>query len=169
MIIVFLSSIAIYGCRETNQRTNTLDTNIQSGEVDTLTLVNQLKRYKFSVDSIQASLDSIQRDVYQSAEGGLIKSFYNHSDTLKKEIVYYGETGKRLLHIYRREEKTVLIEDTKVNYEEPINLSKDVEISSRVKDVYYLDGKSNLVYWVRDSQIMPSSLYAKQEKEIISN
>ena len=61
-------------------------------------------------------IDSLQRDVYESAEGGIVRSFYNQSDTLKKEVVYYGETGKRMLEIYQKQGKSVLIKDVLISY-----------------------------------------------------
>ena len=131
--------------------------------------MEKINNYKVSIDSIRFKLDSIQRDIYKSNEGGVVRVFYNKSDTLKKEVIYYGETGKRLVNIYQKQGKSVLIEDELINYTKPISVDKDSEIKNRTINVYYLDSQQNLVYWVKNNQDMHISLYKQQEKEIISD
>ncbi len=157
---------SLVGCGESNQR-STVNNKIQSEKKNTLVLVKQANKYKLLIDSTKGNLHSVQRDVYESAEGGTVESFYNQSDTIKKEIIYYGEMGKRVVHIYKKQGKTILVEDTNVSYEEPINPKKTVKISSSVTDVYYLDRRQNLIYWIKDGRKMPESRYKAQEEEII--
>lgn len=153
------------GCSEPNQQAvKELTVEVVK---DTLGIVNQANDYKLLVDSTKSSLKSVQHDIYESAEGGTVVSFYNHSDTLKKEIIYYGETGKRIVHIYLRQGKTILIEDTNISYKEPISTGREAEISGSVTDVYYLDDEQSLIYWLKDGLRMPEYQYKAQEKEII--
>lgn len=165
MLLLNLVFLSLVGCGETNQQ----KVNTQTGQVtnDTLEIVRQRNEYKSSVDSMKSSLKSLQRDVYESAEGGTVESFYNENDTLKKEIVYYGETGKRVVHIYQKQGNPLLVEDTEIRYKEPISAEKDIEISSSVTDVYYMDDKQHLIYWLKDGRQIPQSQYKEQEKKII--
>lgn len=136
--------------------------------LDTLAVVQDVNRYRLKLDSLEPNLDSLVRDVYdESAEGGTVKVFFKESDTLKKEIVYYGETGKRLLEVYQKEGNPILIEDTNVKYQEPIYSSNDISIKSKVNNTYYLNSKSDLIYWIKNDKVMSPSLYLNQSKQII--
>jgi len=165
-ILIITLFLTIVGCGE-NRSYSAKKKEVQVITLDSSLLVKEINDYKIKVDSIKFDLDSLQRDVYESAEGGIVRSFYNQSDTLKKEVVYYGETGKRMLEIYQKQGKSVLIKDVLISYTEPINVDKDVEIRDSITNVYYLDSQQNLIYWIKDNQVMPSSQYVKQEKEII--
>ena len=162
LLIISLLSLTTIGCSE-NHSSVKEENKLEVIESDTSLLVEVVNKYMMQVDSIKPNLDSLQRDIFESAEGGVVKCFYTQSDTLKKEVVYYGETGKRTLEIYQQEGSTVLIKDVKINYTEPISVDKDIETSDLVENVYYLDGKQNLIYWIKDNQVMPPSLYEKQE------
>lgn len=163
IISLFLTMVSCGENRSYSVKVN----EVQVVKLDSFLLVKEINDYKVRVDSIKSELDSIQRDIYESAEGGIVITFYNQSDTLKKEVVYYGEMGKRLLDIYQRQGKSVLIEDVVITYTEPISVEKEIEISDTIKNVYYLASQQNLIYWIRDNQIMPSSQYEIQEKKII--
>jgi hypothetical protein len=166
-ILLFnLVILSLVGCGETNQQ----KAKEQTEQVinDTLEIVRQRNEHKSLVDSMKGNLKSVQRDIYgQSAEGGSIESFYNQSDTLKKEIVYYGEIGKRIIQIYQRQGNPLLVEDTEIRYKEPISAEKDIEISSRITNVYYLDDNQHLIHWLNDGSEMPESQYKIQEEKII--
>lgn len=159
--VFFLLIIA--GCSRKDQNEVSRETHT----IDTLATVEEINSYKDSVDSMKSSLDSLEKDIYKSAEGGSIKAFYTNSDTLKKEIIYYGETGKRILHLYLREGRKIFLRDVSFKYNAPINVDEDVEISDKVEDLYYLDNKLGLIYWVRNDEVMSDSLYKVQEKELI--
>src|SRR5699024_9646693 len=123
--LIVLVSITIIGCN--GKRTSNHRTANSIKKIDTLALVKSINHYKLKIDSIKPTLDSLNKDIYKSAEGGIVKLFYNNqSDTLKKEVIYYGETGKRLLDIYLKENKPVLIEDVTVHYKKPIAIHKEV-------------------------------------------
>lgn len=166
ILLLNLVLLSLVGCGETNQQ----KVKAQTEQVinDTLEIVRQRNEYKSLVDSMKGNLKSVQRDIYgQSAEGASIESFYNQSDTLKKEIVYYGETGKRIIQIYKKQGDPLLVEDTEIRYKEPISAEKDIEISSSVTDVYFLDDKQHLIHWLKDGREIPESQYKEQEKKII--
>lgn len=165
-IILWLSFVffSLFGCKEASQQTETDQERVVTK--DTLDIVRQLNEYKVLVDSVKSNLKNVQSNIYESAEGGTKKSFYSQTDTLKKELVYYGETGKRIINIYQKLGNPILIEDIDVRYEEPISTGKDVEIRNSVMDTYFLDDKQNLIYWLKNDQKMPKSQYKEQEKEI---
>lgn len=166
ILLLNLVLLSLVGCGETNQQ----KAKAQAEQVinDTLEVVRQRNEYKSLVDSMKGNLKSVQRDIYgQSAEGGTIESFYNQSDTLKKEIVYYGETGKRIIQIYWKQVNPLLVENTEIRYKELISAEKDIEISSSVTDVYFLDEKQHLIHWLKDGREIPKSQYSEQEKKII--
>lgn len=166
ILLLNLVLLSLVGCGETNQQ----KAKAQAEQVvnDTLDIIRQRNEYKSLVDSMKGNLKSVQRDIYgQSAEGGTVESFYNQNDTLKKEIVYYGETGKRIIHIYQKQGNLLLVEDTEIRYKEPISAEKDIEIGSSVTDVYYLDDKQHLIHWLKDGREIPEPQYKEQENKII--
>ena len=166
ILLLNLVLLSLVGCGETNQQ----KAKAQAEQVvnDTLDIIRQRNEYKLLVDSMKGNLKSVQRDIYgQSAEGGTVESFYNQNDTLKKEIVYYGETGKRIIHIYQKQGNLLLVEDTEIRYKEPISAEKDIEIGSSVTDVYYLDDKQHLIHWLKDGREIPEPQYKEQENKII--
>ena len=166
ILLLNLVLLSLVGCGETNQQ----KPKAQAEQVvnDTLDIIRQRNEYKSLVDSMKGNLKSVQRDIYgQSAEGGTVESFYNQNDTLKKEIVYYGETGKRIIHIYQKQGNLLLVEDTEIRYKEPISAEKDIEIGSSVTDVYYLDDKQHLIHWLKDGREIPEPQYKEQENKII--
>lgn len=169
VILILCTLIVVVGCGENKKRIPNQEAKAQTEKVDTLALVTMLNRYKLKVDSIKHNIDSLERDIYKSAEGGTVQSFYNSSDTLKKEIVYYGETGKRLIHIYFKEKRPVLIEDTSIHYQRPISIDNEVKIESKIINTYYFDKEKHLIYWGKDGKVMPSSQYSEKSKEIIKD
>src|SRR5690606_19100615 len=88
----------------------------------------RINEYKAFVDTLKARLASVRREVDGSAEGGVIESFFNQDDTIKKEIEYYGETGKRVVHIYLIIGHPVLVLDTEIRYKEAISSGNEISI-----------------------------------------
>lgn len=167
LIFIFcLSLFAVIRCGQTDKKIESREVVIKES-LDTLTIVQNANRYRLKLDSLKPSLDSLSKDIYESTEGGTLKVFFKASDTLKKEIVYYGETGKRVLEIYLKEGNPIIIEDISIKYQEPIYSSTDVSVESKVNNIYYLNSESHLIYWIKEDQVMPPSLYLKQAKEII--
>ncbi len=166
IIIILCSLIVVVGCGENKKHTSKQESKAQTEKIDTVAFVMGLNRYKLKVDSMKRNIDSLERDIYKSAEGGTVQSFYNSSDTLKKEIVYYGETGKRLIYIYLKKNEPVLIKDISIHYQRPINIDDEVKIESRIINTYYFD-RGHLIYWNKDGKVMPSPQYSEKSDKII--
>lgn len=135
-------------------------------KIDTLRTVEQHRQSKLTIDSLKPYLDSLSKDVYETTEGGQIKTFFKQSDTLKKEMVYYGEMGKRFVEVYQENGSPFLIKHTEFRYETPIYSSDKISIKDKILNEYYLK-EENLIYWTKNDSVMPSSKYLAQEKNII--
>ncbi|MDR0228591.1 MAG: hypothetical protein LBI72_05950 [Flavobacteriaceae bacterium] len=114
------------------------------------------------VEVSKMQLKSMQRDLYEPSEGGVAKVYYKGTDTLKKEIIYYGERGKKTVDIYHKDGKFILIEDKNIVYKKPIY----VKVSDSTMNVFYLDSKQKLIFWLQNGEKVPPSKYKKKEKEI---
>lgn len=161
LILIFVA------CKSEKHEDLNKNIHIDASQVDTLATVNMLNNYKTKINNIKTNLNSSEEDIYKSAEGGAIKKFYRKADTLKKEIVYYGETGKKLIEVYLQENTPVLVKTVKFIYEKPIYVEKRTKIKKRVTNTYYFDNKLNLIYWIQDGKVMPSSIYSKKGKIIV--
>lgn len=163
ILIIICTSATFIAC---NTPPKNFPSRIQTVRADTLRIVKNINHYKQSIDSVKSSLDSLQRNIYKSAEGGSIQVFYNRGDTLKKEVIFYGETGKRILNVYYREGKPILVEEVINYYQAPISVNEQVKIENKIRNVYYFNKKTNLIYWIKNRKYVPSSQYSKKTKEI---
>lgn len=165
VIFFILLSISLTSCQEFYNQPKIRE-HIGKDTADISKFVHQTNKYKLFVDSIKNELKSIQLDIYESTESGIKTLFYNQTDTLKKEIIYYGETGKRIVATYQEEGLPILIEDTEIKYKNPICTDSNVEYMDSITNVYYLKNKK-LVYWIKNAKIMPQLQYEMQEKNIV--
>lgn len=79
VMIIGIVLMLIISCNESNHHKT--KTHMKEISNDTLEEMLQRDRYKSFVDSIQSSLKSIERDIYESAEGGTVACYYHQSDT----------------------------------------------------------------------------------------
>lgn len=168
MKYIFLLNVmllVINGCGRFSD-TQKITIEAEKGIVDTLNIVQQIDNYKKIVESNKTGMKSIRRDIYESSEGGFMELFYNEVDTLKKEIVYYGETGKREINIYQKTGKPILIEDKDIIYRDPIYVDNNVTIKDSITDVFYLDDDQKLIFWSKKDKKVSLSEYDKKQEEI---
>ncbi|MBB1140689.1 hypothetical protein [Myroides sp. WP-1] len=164
---LLLSFVILFllGCGKLNDKRNVKIQTEKNG-IDTLNVVQQIEKYKVIVEASKMQLNNFQRDVYESSEGGVAKAYYKGEDTLKKEIVYYGEGGKKTVDIYQKDGKFILIEDKDIVYKDPIYVNSDVKVSDSTLNVFYLDSKQKLIFWLKNGKKVPTSKYKIKEEEI---
>jgi len=134
--------------------------------LDTMDKVKQIEEYKQEVASFKEKLKMRQRDSFESAEGGEIRCFYIEKDTVKMEMDYYGETGRKHLVLYQKNGLPVLMEEKTFGYEEPLGINQTTTISDSLVQQFYFD-KQNLIYWLKDGQHVHSSNYKEKEEELL--
>ncbi|MBB1149292.1 hypothetical protein H4K35_03945 [Myroides sp. NP-2] len=163
----FLSLVVLFliGCGKLSEKQN-LKIQIEKNGIDTLNVVKKIEKYKAMVEASKMQLKNIQRDLYESSEGGVVKVYYKGADTLKKEIIYYGEGGKKTVDIYQKDGKFILIEDKDIVYKNPIYVNSDVKVSDSTMNVFYLDSKQKLIFWLQNGERVSTSKYKKKEEEI---
>ncbi len=166
--LLSLTALFLIGCKELSTNSN-IENHIKNEIIDTLNIVQQIEKYKATIEVSKMQLKNSQRDIYESTEGGLIKTYYKGSDTLKKEIVYYGEIGNKIIDIYQKNGKSIVIKDKDIVYKEPIGINSNAEIIDSIINIFYLDNKQKLIFWLQNGKKVPISEYKKKEEEIISN
>ncbi|WP_413513493.1 hypothetical protein [Myroides odoratus] len=164
---LLLSFVVLFliGCGKLSDKQN-VKIQIEDNRIDTLNVVQQIEKYKAMVEASKMQLKNVQRDLYESSEGGVAKVYYKGADTLKKEIIYYGEGGKKTVDIYQKDGKFILIEDKDIIYRDPIYVNNDVKVSDSTMNVFYLDSKQKMIFWLQNGKKAPTSKYKMKEEEI---
>lgn len=134
--------------------------------IDTMERVKQIDVYKLEVESLKDKMETSQRDSFETAEGGRIKYFYIKEDTVKKELDYYGETGRKHFVLYQEKGMPLLIEEIEMTYETPLGVANSVEIKDSVVQTFYYH-EQKLIYWLKNDQHVDVSKYAVKEGELV--
>ena len=115
--------------------------------IDTVQLINSLKKEYSEINSKLASFSKVKKDVLgQSAEGGNINAFYDQKGLKKVITTYYGETGKAVNEYYFNKVGIFYIFETEYFYNKPINI-RGSKINSTKENRYYLF-KNQLIKWI---------------------
>ncbi|MDM1046613.1 hypothetical protein HX004_08390 [Myroides sp. 1354] len=134
--------------------------------LDTIGRVKKIEEYKHEIESFKEKWKMSERDSFESAEGGEIRCFYIEKDTVKKEIDYYGEMGRKHLVLYQKNGLPVLMEEKIFVYEEPLGINQTTALSDSLVQQFYFD-KQNLIYWLKNGQHVHSSSYKEKEEELL--
>lgn len=163
--ILSLVALFLIGCGKLSKKQN-LKIQIEKNVIDTLNVIQQIEKYKEMMEASKIQMKNIQRDLYESSEEGVAKIYYKGADTLKKEIIYYGEGGKKTVDIYQKDGKMILIEDKDIVYKDPIYVNSDVKVSDSTMNIFYLDSKQKLIFWLQNGEKVSTSKYKMKEEEI---
>lgn len=119
--------------------------------------INNNNKLKYT----QQSLDST------SEEGGIIKKFYDNTDLKKVVISYYGETGKRVIEYYFKENEVIFVYEVEERYSRPITEDNSAKAKTKIENRIYFD-KKKIVRWINDGKrITDEKLYDEKEAELM--
>ena len=133
--------------------------------IDTLAEKKGIERYKQYIESVKGSMQMLEYDHFDTAEGGRTKSYYNGKDTVKKEIKYYGEMGRKHLDCYLKNNSPLLIEEQTFLYEKPLGSTEPVMIRDSIVHIFYFNAPLQLIYWLEDDKKVNPLYYEEKEAE----
>lgn len=120
--------------------------------------------YKDSIDHQSSTLKKVHIDLDAPAEGGEATLYLSEKDTLKMDITFYGEMGKRVYVLYLKSNHPVFCIDTNILYREPIYLSKEMKIASTSVDKIVLRNNAIISWWQNGKTVKDN--YEEKAKEI---
>lgn len=153
-----------------NSLTDTIqkaEPNLTTAYQDALDTVyrNKILSYKDSIDRKVKTLKKISKNLEGSAEGGEAILYLAGKDTLRMNVIFYGETGKSEYAFYLSKDAPVLYIGTTTFYKEAINVSKEVRIDNIVKDEVILKNKE-VISWKQNEQLSNKQKYSQKAQEI---
>lgn len=123
-----------------------------TSEVLTVTAYNNATlSYKDSIDHQIHTFKNTHIDLDAPGEGGEAILYLSGKDTLKMDITFYGEMGKRVYALYLKNSHPVFYIDSNIYYREPIYLSKEVKIASATIDEIILRNNT-IVSWSQNGK-----------------
>jgi hypothetical protein len=111
-----------------------------------------------------------------STEGGEATGYYKDGVIQKLSVVFLGESGKRSLDYYYKNEKIVFVLSTSHNYNRPIYYTKkmaeeygeveyfDIEKTRMTKERFYLSNDRVLIWLDNDRNSVPMGMKVKKTK-----
>ncbi|MFC3903898.1 hypothetical protein [Acinetobacter marinus] len=121
------------------------------------------------VDNIRAKYQHIQthlkdyrtasQDIWgESTEGGKATAHYDHSNVLQRiEVIWFGESGKRIVYYYFDHEQLVFALDQQIHYNRPIYWNQS--LADEVGDTELFDPTK--------STVIENRYYFKHEQPIL--
>lgn len=125
---------------------------------ETETINKQIKKFKI-----------VQTDVNdRSAEGGILKKYYDGKILRKAELTLFGETGQSTSEYYFSNGNLMFVNEQVEMYKAPLGTGK-VETESIETNKFFLE-KQKIIRWLNnDDEIVDQRLYEQKEKEILDD
>lgn len=128
-------------------------------------------------------LDSIQKNLDGSSEGGLLTGYYKDKKLLVIKTIYYGETGYLATEYYLENEVPFFIFQRKSNYNRPFYYNQKTAQENRDSTAFNLQKSTfeesrfyfyekSLIRWLTPSHTLanPSSkIYLDKAQELLSH
>jgi len=103
------------------------------------------------VNAINAHIEDykkVEKETYESTEGGVSVAFFNKHDLVKINATFYGETGKSVVEYYFENDKPLFIFEKQYSYYKPISIEPTRIRSTQENRLYYENGM--LMRWIDD-------------------
>ena len=174
ILFVFLFSITCFSSegisKSLNDKYNRNITFITDPTMlDTTIVINKIDEEKAIIDSSINNLRKVEKDIYGlSAEGGIIKTYYDKDNLKKFELTFYGETGKAVKEYYINSGKVILIIIKEFYYDKPIYIEGS-KVDKVIYNKYYLF-ENKLLKWIDETGISKNLKvhdYSIQEKTLL--
>jgi len=113
--------------------------------------------------------EMVQTDVNdRSAEGGILKKYFDGKILKKAALTLFGETGQSTSEYYFLNGKLIFVNDQVEMYTAPLGMGK-IETGSIETNKFFLD-KQKLIRWLNnEGEIADPNLYAQKQKEILED
>ena len=148
----------------TSDTTLTVSKSLPSNvKIDTLSYITKVKNYTDSLNKNISGLLLSKVDVFgESAEGGEISIYRNHSDTLKLIAIYYGESGKKEYDFILRYNQLVAYRETASYYTSqigkmPVKIDRTISTSFILYDGEVVAGEKGGVSIESENYLRKSS------------
>jgi len=164
--LCFLFCFIITSC--TNNNIVGTDNKQSNTSIDTVQLINTIKKEYLEINSKAAVYHKVEKNVFgQSAEGGVIIAYYDHKDFKKANTTFYGETGKVSTEYYFNKYGLFFAYSIKYLYDKPIYI-KGSKIASIQENRYYLL-KNQLIKWLDNNKksVNPNSKEYQDENKYL--
>lgn len=137
---------------------NSVESRIKEIETESEKINKEIKKLKMTETDVN--------DL--SAEGGILKKYYDGKILKKAALTLFGETGQSTTEYYFLNGNLVFINEQVEMYKAPLGTGK-VETESIETNKFFLD-KQKLIRWVdNEDEIADPSLYTQKEKEILDD
>lgn len=117
-----------------------------------------------------ATLDSIKIDIWgESAEGGIATAFYNRSNLKLIQVVWFGETGKKMIEYYFDNDKLIFAFEQAFKYNRPIYWTKKDSIEMLDDDEVFDPQKTEITenrYYFNNENLYRWLDNEKKEKDV---
>ena len=137
---------------------------------DTVELrINEIVTETETINKEIKKLEMVQTDVNdRSAEGGILKKYYDGKILKKAALTLFGETGQSTSEYYFLNGNLIFVNEQLEMYKAPLGMGK-VETGSIETNKFFLN-KQKLIRWVdNEDKIADPSLYTQKEKEILDD
>ncbi len=117
------------------------------------------EKYKVIKEDIASYVATMIEIWDESAEGGQAMAYYGNSDLKMIEVIWLGETGKKIIEYYLDNGKLIFVFDQEFNYNRPIYWDKKTaeengddevfdHIKTTVKEDRYYFHEEKLFLWL---------------------
>jgi hypothetical protein len=132
-------------------------------------LIKEIKKDCDRINKDIAKFKVVQEDINdQSAEGGILKKFYDGKILRKAVFTFFGETGQLSSEGYFLNGEMIFVLNTEERYKAPVYMGK-TEIESKEKDEFYFKNKK-MIRWINNyGEIIDIGLFPGKEKEILDD
>lgn len=131
--------------------------------------IKEIRKEYSKINSDTSKYSVVQKDINgESAEGGILKKFFEN-DVLRKAVeVFFGETGKLTAEYYFKDEEIIFVYEREDRYDSPI-YEGNGKIKSTVENRYYFNHKK-LIRWIgSDGKVVKPEQYLDKENEILDD
>jgi len=133
---------------------------------------SRIKEIRKECDRINKDITKfkvVQEDINdQSAEGGILKKFYDGNTLRKAVLTFFGETGQSTSEGYFLNEEIIFVLQTEERYKSPIYMGK-TETKSKEENRFYFKNEKIIRWIANNGKIMDTRLYPEKEKEIFDD
>ena len=107
-------------------------------------ILNIRQKYQHLQTQLQ-DYRTVSRDIWgESTEGGRATAHYDHDNVLQRiEVIWFGESGKRIVHYYFDQTQLYFTLDQEVHYNRPIYWNQS--LADEVGDTELFDPKKSTV------------------------